>query len=83
VVIWQLATGPFYVISHVPALVIFGIVAVAAGITFAVLLPFLVLSFANRFYRERLKGLLHLGGAAPPPPVMPPPMPAVVAAGGS
>jgi hypothetical protein len=82
VVIWQLATGPFYVISHVPALVIFGIVGMAAGITFGVLLPFLVLSFANRLYRERLKGLLHLGGA-PPPPVITPPMPAVAAAGGS
>jgi len=82
VVIWQLATGPFYVISHVPALVIFGIVAVTAGLTFAVLLPFLVLSFVNGFYRERLKGLLHLGGA-PPPPVITPPMPAVAAASGS
>jgi hypothetical protein len=40
-----------------------------------------VLSFANRFYRERLKALLHLGGAAPP--VIRPPMPAVAMAGGS
>ena len=38
-----------------------------AGFSFGVVLPFLVLSFANGFYRERLKGLLHLGAAAPPP----------------
>jgi len=31
-----------------------------------------VLSFANGFYRERLKGLLHLGRAQPPPLVEPP-----------
>jgi hypothetical protein len=31
-----------------------------SGVTFGVLLPFLVLSFANGFYRERLKELLRL-----------------------
>src|SRR5208283_3782822 len=82
VVIWQLAISPFYVISHVPALAIFGVVGMAAGITFGVLLPFLLLSFVSGFYRERLKGLLHLGGAAPPP-VMTSPAPAVAPAGGS
>jgi hypothetical protein len=88
VVVWLLVIGPFFIIAvissggNVPLLAIFGIVGVAAGITFGVLLPFLVLSFANGFYRERLKGLLHLGGAAAPP-VITPPMPAVAAAGGS
>ena len=54
----------------------------AAGITFGVLLPFLVLSFANGFYRERLKGLLHLGGAAAPPVITPPPPAVAEAAAG-
>jgi hypothetical protein len=87
-VVWLLVIGPFFVIAlissggNVPALAIFAIVGVATGITFGVLLPFLVLSFANGFYRERLKGLLHLGGAAAPP-VMTPPMPVAAAADGS
>ncbi len=34
-------------------------------LSFAVLLPFLILSFANAFYRERLKGLLCLGRDRP------------------
>ena len=41
-----------------------------------VMLPFLVLSFVNGFYRERLKGLLHVGSVAPPP-IITPQMPAV------
>jgi hypothetical protein len=44
------------------------VLAVAAG-NFAVLLPFLILSSASPFYRERLKALLHVK-------VEPPPMPA-------
>ena len=43
------------------------IVGAEAGLTFAALLPFLVLSFLNPFYRERLKGLLHLGEREAPP----------------
>jgi hypothetical protein len=43
------------------------------------MLPFLLLSFANGFYRERLKGLLHLGGAGAPP-VITPSVPALVEA---
>jgi hypothetical protein len=85
VVVWLLVIGPFFVITliaspgNVPVLVGFAAVGVAAGITFGTLLPFLVLSFANGFYRERLKALLHLGGTASPP-VIAPPMPAVAAA---
>ena len=60
---------------------VIGAVGVAVGFTFGVLLPFLVLSFANRFYRERLKALLHLGGAATPP-VIAPSMPAMAVVGG-
>jgi len=37
-------------------------------LSFAVVLPFLILSFANAFYRERLKGLLCLRPVAPPVP---------------
>jgi len=39
-----------------------------AGLAFGGLLPFLVLSFADAFYRERLKHLLHLTPPAPPSP---------------
>ena len=87
-VVWLLVIGPFFVIAvissggNAPVLAIFAIVGVPTGISFGVLLPFLVLSFANGFYRERLKALLHLGGTAPPP-VITLPMPATAAAGGS
>jgi len=88
VVVWSLIYGPFFLISiianggRVPLLTLFGIAGVVSGVTFGTLLPFLVLSFVNRFYRERLKALLHLGGTASPP-VITPPMPAVAAAVGS
>ena len=39
-----------------------------SGVTFGLLLPFLVLSFANGFYRERLKDLLRLEDPAPAGP---------------
>ena len=42
------------------------------AISFGLLLPFLVLSFANSFYRERLKELLRLADAAPPSALQPP-----------
>ena len=85
VVVWLLVIGPLLtsaMISRggnvlVPAM--FAVVAVAAGITFGVVLPFLLLSFANGFYRERLKGLLHLGGPQVPPVIIPP-IPAVTEA---
>jgi hypothetical protein len=65
-----------------PVLRFLWIVGMEAGLTFGALLPFLVLSFANGFYRERLKGLLHLGDA-PPPPVITPPMPPSAQSAGS
>jgi len=88
VVFWLLVIAPLSIIQLMmrggsfPALVLFGIVGVAVMLTFGVLLPFLVLSFANGFYRERLKGLLHLGGTKPPP-IITTPMPAAAVAGGS
>ena len=73
VLVWLLVIGPFAVIAaiasggNVPLGQFLGVVPMMAGFSFGVVLPFLVLSFANGFYRERLKGLLHLGAAAPPP----------------
>jgi hypothetical protein len=37
-----------------------------AMVTFAILLPFLILSSVSPFFRERLKALLHLKPEAPP-----------------
>jgi hypothetical protein len=88
VVVWLLVIGPFFVMAlvfspgGVPAAALLAAVGTAAGVSFGVLLPFLVLSFANAFYRERLKDLLHLGRETAPP-VMAPPMPAATAAAGS
>ena len=83
--VWLLVLGLIFVIEqmmsrgNVPVMALLAVVGVATGITFGTLLPFLVLSFANGFYRERLKALLHLGETASPP-VITPPMPAVAAA---
>jgi hypothetical protein len=80
-----LVIGPFVLIAvimsggNIPVLAFFGTVAVAVGISLGVLLPFLVLSYVNGFYRERLKGLLHLGGTAAPPMITPP-VPPIAAA---
>jgi hypothetical protein len=85
VVVCLLVIGTFFVImvnssgGNFPVLALFWWVGIAAGTTLGMLLPFLVLSFANGFYRERLKGLLHLGRAAAPPMITPP-MPAIAAA---
>jgi hypothetical protein len=43
------------------------------GLTGLLLLPFLLLAFANPFYRERLMNLLHLKRDAPPPLPVPSP----------
>jgi len=75
--IWLLVIGPFFITAmifnpgDVPLLALVGVVLSAAGGSFAVLLPFLILSFTNAFYRERLKDLLHLGREAAPPPIAP------------
>jgi hypothetical protein len=87
-VLWLLVIGPFFLVAmvssrgDVPLGALFAAVGSATGITFGVMLPFLVLSFANGFYRARLKALLHLGDAAAPPMITPP-MPAVPEAAGS
>jgi hypothetical protein len=50
---------------------------VLALASFVAMLPFLILSFTNAFYRERLKHLLRLPAAAVPPPT---PVPATAVA---
>jgi hypothetical protein len=85
VVVWLLIIGPFLIImllvqgGNFPMSALFGFVGVTVGITLGVLLPFLVLSYVNGFYRERLKGLLHLDGTAAPPMITPP-VPAIAPA---
>jgi len=88
VVVWLLVLGPIFAITmiaspgNVPVSVIFAVVGVATSITFGTLLPFLVLSFTSSFYRERLKGLLHLGSTSAPPVITPTVEAVPVAAGG-
>ena len=54
----------FVVMSRIerpgPLLEMATVYAIFCGVTFGLLLPFLLLSFANAFYRERLKELLRL-----------------------
>jgi len=55
------------------------VILVAVGVAFVLLLPFLVLSFANNFYRERLRHLLRMESAEVPPVLTFPPPPPVTA----
>jgi hypothetical protein len=88
VVLWLLVIGPLFLLAvifssgHVPVLALGGILLMAAGLSFGAVLPFLILSFVNAFYRARLKDLLHLGRETPPPVVAAPMPAAAVAAGG-
>ena len=43
-----------------------GIGLLMVAVSFATLLPFLILSSVSPFFRERLKALLHLKPEAPP-----------------
>ena len=81
--VWLVITTPFVAIAAVahggeaPWLEFLGAILAFAALTFGIFLPFLVLAFANGFFRERLKDLLHLRPFSPPPvPVAPPPIPA-------
>ena len=47
---------------------------IISAVSFGLLLPFLLLSFANAFYRERLKEVLRLADD-PPPSAPQPPLP--------
>ena len=70
-VIWLAAMAPFFLIAMISSngeigwSEFFGPVLAAAAVNFAMLLPFLILSSASPFYRERLKALLHVKTAAP------------------
>ena len=84
--VWLVVIAPFFVTAmiaspgNVPVAALIGTVLCTTGISFGLLLPFLILSFANDFYRVRLKDLLHLGREAPPP-VIAPLLPTAAAAG--
>jgi hypothetical protein len=70
---WLLLYGGFWMFSAtggsdgLTAWDFLGAVLAATGFSLGPLLPFLVLSFANGFYHERLKQLLHTGQLATPP----------------
>ncbi len=76
-VLWLAATAPFFLVALAAGgrtgvmEFLIPVVCVAAA-HFALLLPFLVLSAANPFFRERLKSLLHIQ-LLPPPLVLTPP----------
>lgn len=52
--------------AAVPLLGVLQAILSLAVMCFSALLPFIVLSFANSLYRERLKGMLHLSQEKPP-----------------
>jgi len=86
-VIWLVMSAPIFLIQMIAQggdfvdwSEFFLPVLAAAAVNFAVLLPFLILSSASPFFRERLKALLHARPEPPPvppsvPPSVPPPLP--------
>jgi hypothetical protein len=75
--LWMLIASPFVLLAAAtgnsndwPELL--QVLLSFATLTYAVLLPFLVLAFANSWYRERLKALLGLSQAGLTPPTAPP-----------
>jgi hypothetical protein len=68
---WLMIMGPPFILGRVASgidldlVMLMWVVLSATGMTFAVMLPFLILAFVNGFYRERLKGLLHAESPAP------------------
>ena len=80
-VAWLLVAAPFFIMAsitsggQIPWSEFFiPILSVAAG-NFLLLLPFLILSSANAFFRERLKALLNVKSDAPPPLIATAPKP--------
>lgn len=69
---WMVMVAPFFAFDAIvqgvmlPWFYVLGFLCTAAIITFGTMLPFLVLSLASPFYRERLKLLMHIEPAAPP-----------------
>jgi hypothetical protein len=77
--IWLLIAAPFVVVAMISSsgrvewYQFFVPVLVMATVNFALLLPFLILSSASSFFRERLKIVLHVKPEIPPPLAAPPP----------
>jgi hypothetical protein len=83
--LWLVIIAPFFAIAMIASVAsgsqmsgqalreFFVVVLVLTATGFAILFPFLVLSSASSFFRERLKLLLHLEREAPPS--VPPPLP--------
>jgi hypothetical protein len=73
--VWFVISVPFFVFAMVMSgggrqWMEFGVaILIFCGLTFGMMLPFLVLAFANGWFHERIKQLLHLGVAANPPPI--------------
>ena len=78
--LWFLIAAPIFAIGTIasggdaPWLEFCGGLLLIAGICFVIVLPFLLLSFFNTLYRDRLKSLLHLAMAVPPAPLAEPPL---------
>ena len=77
--IWMVITLPFFLIEVMASSggiqwseFFIPVLAVSAG-NFVLLLPFLILSSASPFFRERLKALLNVKPVAPPPLITPVP----------
>ena len=70
--VWLLIAAPFFVFAMIassggiPWSEFFIPVLVVAAVNFATLLPFLILSSASPFFRERLKAVLHVKAEMPP-----------------
>jgi hypothetical protein len=81
VAIWLLIAAPFFLMAmitsggEIPWGEFFIPVLAVAMFHFVTLLPFLILSSASPFFRERLKALLHVKPEVPPPLTAPPPDP--------
>jgi hypothetical protein len=71
-VIWLVIAAPFFALQWMVSggrigwNVFFAVVLAVAAFHFATLLPFLILSSASPFYRERLKALLEVKQETPP-----------------
>lgn len=81
VAFWLMISMPFFLVVSVGQgiglwLEFFTVVLSLAAVTFATLLPFLLLAYASSFYRERFKHLLRLESLTVPPPIAPAPEPA-------
>ncbi len=72
-VVWLVLAAPFFLIALIASGgriawgEFFVPVLAVAMVNYATLLPFLILSSASPFFRERLKALLHVKPEAPPP----------------